>query len=47
MMGRQGRRRRQLVGETGEDRGYWNLKEKALGLTVHGTILYFMEQNPS
>ena len=34
--GRQGRRRKQLMGGLKERRGYWNLKKEALDRTVWG-----------
>jgi hypothetical protein len=34
MMGRQGRRRKQLLDELKEKRGYWKLKEEALDRTL-------------
>ena len=35
--GRQGRRRKQLLDDLKETRGYWDLKEEALGHTVWRT----------
>ena len=37
MTRRRGRRRKQLLDDLKEKRGYWKLKEKALGCTVWKT----------
>jgi hypothetical protein len=37
MMGRRGRRRKQLLDELKETRGYWKLKEEALDRTLWRT----------
>jgi len=35
---RQGKRRKQLLNDLKEKRGYWKLKEEALEFYVHGTV---------
>jgi hypothetical protein len=37
MIGRRGRRRKQLLDDVKEKRGYWKLEEKALGRTLWRT----------
>jgi hypothetical protein len=39
MMGKRGRRRKQLLGDLKEKRGYWKLKEEALDRTYRELAL--------
>jgi len=38
MTGRRGRRRKQLLEDVRERRGYWKLQEEAIGHTFYGEI---------